>query len=207
MDKRPYEPLDVMRPETFKRVQGPPPEMDDPNDPGNKGRLFDFDTDTLEGAKNAVRPAALLLWWAAFWRLIASVVALSQGDLGATFAGQADELTWLRTVDAVVLFAEALVFAAVGAALFFTRSRVAAVLTGLLTLWVMFEKFAILMGWFEGNLLSGLVYLVLLVSATGFAVIAAFNYQYMTARGLDRMPGTEDDEENAAKTAETPEGV
>lgn len=202
MGKHPYEPLDVMRPETFKRVKAPPPELADPNDPDREGGgWFDFDTDTLEGAKNAVRPAALLLWWAAFWRLVAGLIALSQGDVGATFANSADEDTWVMTVNAIAFLAEGIVFAGVGIALFLTCSRTAAIITALLTAYVLFEKVAILLGWWEGNLLSGLIYLGLLLAATSVALVGAFNYQYMSARGLDRMPGTS--EGDAAGSSET----
>ena len=199
---RPYEPLDVMKPETFKRVQGPSEDFDDPNDPepdedGNG--MFDFDTSTLEGASNAVRPAVVMLGLGVATRLFAAIVFLVEGDIGATLDGNASDAVWANTINGLWDLVEGLAFAAIAASLFLTKSRVAALLTMGLALWVAYGKLGIILGWWDGNPISGLIYLFLLVSAGGLAVVATFNYQYMVAKGLDRMPGSDTDDEDPAK--------
>jgi len=191
-NKRPYEPLDVADPRPFIRVKGPPPEFDDPNDPDGKGGIFDFDIETMDGARNAVRPIALLLAWGAITRIVMGVYALVNTDLDAYFSGAATDAQWVSAIDGFWMLFEAMVFSTIGVFVFF-RSRIAAVASFAVLVWLVFLKFAIIAGWLEGSLLSGLIYIGLFGGAVFLAIGATFNYHKMTKLGVDRLSEPDDE--------------
>lgn len=189
---RGYEPLDVMKPETFKRVQAPPEEMDDPNaepDPEEeRNGWFDFDIDTLEGARNAVRPAALLLGAGGTLRLIAGAGTFAIGQTGnAAFGGGSPEF-WALAIGGLISLVIGVIFVTIAIWLVADKSRIAGF--GAVGAFVLLaaEKLAILTGLLAGGFgILSIVYVGLVGMTAFLAVQATWNFHKMKKLGVESL--------------------
>ena len=117
-----------------------------------------FDLNTLEGARNAVRPAAVLLGLQALFSLV----------FAALYAGQDVTLALTHTLGLVLLGSLA--------GFVFVGSRIATILAAL---WVALEWLTKVINILNGELgyiLSGTIYLVFVTGAVAWAVPASFAY-------------------------------
>jgi hypothetical protein len=161
MTKGTYVGIDIMKP--MAPTQEKLAEIEAEED---AGEFLDQNVDTLEGARNAVRPAGALLILQLVFTLFGGVMAvLIVWNLGTPAIIEATAVIWISAIVLGVL-----------AAFVFACSRIAAVLTALMVALMWMGKIVDITRGDFGGIILGTIFLVFLTGAAVWAVRGSFAY-------------------------------